>query len=496
MARVALAACLGLSTVAALAGCAAPSPDRSAVTTPQPTPRARASYLPTATLSPANDAPRQPAPVVVTANANLRAGPGADYDRVGSAAPGDTVELTARNAAGDWYQLASGAWIAAFLVDGAPAGLPIAGDAASPAAVAEATTTPAPPAGSIPPGAAYARLLKVVDGATVEVLLAGNQETVRYIGIATPEQGQPGYRAAADANTALLGAGDLYLVADASDRDPAGRLLRYVYTPDGALVNRAMVAQGWAQPAEVPPDTAHMAELRQAAVEAAGAGLGFWSGWSPDGAPSYALAAGNVNMRAGPGAEFEITTTAPDNTPLAVLGRSADGEWLQVRAPDRSSGWVAAGLVVLRAAIDEVAVAGDAPAGTEEAATPERAQAAPAQGGALPPRVAALNPAGGDEMVVIQNPGPAAVDLSGWSIQSYDGSVCRPAAEQVFWFPAGSVLGPGAAVRVHSGPDALDAPPGDLLWTQDLVWDDAGDRVELRDARGGTVSSGAYGGCR
>jgi micrococcal nuclease len=339
-----------LILVAALvvSGCGgAPTP--TAVATAEPTPRPRRSYLPTETL---------PAPPVAIEEANLRAGPGTEYERVGSAAPGERLELIARNPAGDWYQMASGAWIAAFLVEGAPAGLPVVegGAAAVSLAGTAAAATPGPPTATVPPGAVSARLSRVVDGDTIEVLIEGTTETVRYIGVDTPERGQPGYQTASEANATLLGEGTLWLAKDRSERDRYGRLLRYVYNGEGAMVNQALVAQGWAQPVEYPPDTAYAGELRQAAVEAAQAGQGFWSGWAPDGAAPYALSMGNVNLRAGPGTEFPISAKAANNTPLTVFGRTADGQWLQVRAPDRSGGWVAAGLVALRAPVEEIAV--------------------------------------------------------------------------------------------------------------------------------------------
>jgi micrococcal nuclease len=287
---------------------------------------------------------------VVSEEANLRAGPGTEYERVGSVAPGEKLELIARNPAGDWYQLASEAWIAAFLVEGAPAGLPVVEGEAT------AAVTPGPPPATVPPGAVAARLSRVVDGDTVEVLIGDTIETVRYIGVDTPERDRPGYQTASAANGALLGDGALWLAKDRSERDRYGRLLRYVYNGEGIMVNQALVAQGWAQPVEFPPDTAYAAELRQAAVEAAQAGLGFWSGWAPDGAAPYALTMGNVNLRTGPGTEYAISAKATNNTPLTVFGRTADGRWLQVRAPDRSGGWVAAGLLALRAPVDEISV--------------------------------------------------------------------------------------------------------------------------------------------
>lgn len=74
-------------------------------------------------------------PTVKTA-ANLRAGPGTNYAKNGSAAVGQALDIIGRNTAGDWYQLASGAWIAAFLVSNAPASIPVAAVVPTPAVVA------------------------------------------------------------------------------------------------------------------------------------------------------------------------------------------------------------------------------------------------------------------------------------------------------------------------------------------------------------------------
>lgn len=53
---------------------------------------------------------------VVVQNANLRSGPGTTYTIVGSAEPNQVVTITDQTEAGDWYQLNTGQWIAAFLV--------------------------------------------------------------------------------------------------------------------------------------------------------------------------------------------------------------------------------------------------------------------------------------------------------------------------------------------------------------------------------------------
>jgi hypothetical protein len=99
--------------------------------------------------------PVQPTGPIVNAEANLRSGPGTSYEIIGKAQPGQSIDLEAKNQAGDWYQLASGAWIAAFLVDGAQEGLPIVEVAAPPAPVvpvaAPVVAATAPPASNPQP---------------------------------------------------------------------------------------------------------------------------------------------------------------------------------------------------------------------------------------------------------------------------------------------------------------------------------------------------------
>jgi len=69
----------------------------------------------------------QPQPVVIAPlGANLRAGPGVDFERVDGAEEGQVLTVVARNESGEWLQLEDGSWIAAALVANAPADLPVA----------------------------------------------------------------------------------------------------------------------------------------------------------------------------------------------------------------------------------------------------------------------------------------------------------------------------------------------------------------------------------
>lgn len=93
-----------------------------------------------------------------------------------------------------------------------------------------------------------------IDGDTIAVNMNGDVETVRFIGIDTPETHKPNtpvqcYGPAAAAFTKnTIGTNTVRLVSDSlnTDRDRYGRLLRYVYLPDGTLVNEKLVQEGYA----------------------------------------------------------------------------------------------------------------------------------------------------------------------------------------------------------------------------------------------------------
>lgn len=127
---------------------AAPEPT-AAPPTVTPVPPTATTVPPTATAVPATATPvpatATPLPIptgpVANSNANLREGPGTEYAVVGGAVAGQVLEPVGRNSAGDWLQLASGAWIAVALVDNAPAELPVTAVAAT---LPGGNPTPAP----------------------------------------------------------------------------------------------------------------------------------------------------------------------------------------------------------------------------------------------------------------------------------------------------------------------------------------------------------------
>jgi len=93
-----------------------------------------------------------------------------------------------------------------------------------------------------------------VDGDTVAIQMNGQLETVRFIGIDTPETHEPNtpvqcYGPAAAAYTRnRIGTQRVRLVADSrsTNRDRYNRLLRYVYLADGTNLDQELVAKGYA----------------------------------------------------------------------------------------------------------------------------------------------------------------------------------------------------------------------------------------------------------
>ncbi len=132
--------------------------------------------------------------------------------------------------------------------------------------------------------AGRAQVVRVVDGDTIVVRLAGAQEKVRLIGIDTPESVDPRAevecfgREAGRRTAALLPPGTaVRLVRDVEARDRYSRLLAYVYrASDDLFVNLALVAEGYAAVATYPPNLAHVEALAAAARTAREQGRGLW----------------------------------------------------------------------------------------------------------------------------------------------------------------------------------------------------------------------------
>ncbi len=102
------------------------------------------------------------------------------------------------------------------------------------------------------PAGSY-RVSEFVDGDTVRVNMNGRIETIRFIGLDTPETHDPRKavqcfgKAAAAYTKNLIGNNAVRLEADplSTNRDRYDRLLRYVYLPNGQLVQAEVIKSGY-----------------------------------------------------------------------------------------------------------------------------------------------------------------------------------------------------------------------------------------------------------
>jgi micrococcal nuclease len=131
------------------------------------------------------------------------------------------------------------------------------------------------------PPSATARVLRAVDGDTIEVQLDGRRENVRYIGVDTPETVKPdtpvqcfGPRAHAF-DSRLVAGRRVRLVFGVERRDIYGRLLAYVYLGH-RFVNAALVRRGLARTLTIPPNDRYAALFERLQQRAARAGRGLW----------------------------------------------------------------------------------------------------------------------------------------------------------------------------------------------------------------------------
>jgi endonuclease YncB( thermonuclease family) len=123
---------------------------------------------------------------------------------------------------------------------------------------ASAEATPTAAFGTAPVGATeIATVLSITDGDTIRVDRGFGSEPVRYIGMNTPEVGDPGGSEATAENSRLVAGLHVILERDVSETDQFDRLLRYVWIDTGVgwtFVNLELVSRGFAQAATYPPD--------------------------------------------------------------------------------------------------------------------------------------------------------------------------------------------------------------------------------------------------
>ncbi|OPA77009.1 nuclease [Paenibacillus selenitireducens] len=130
---------------------------------------------------------------------------------------------------------------------------------------------------------ANAKVVKVVDGDTLDVEFNGKKERIRLLLVDTPETVHPskpvepfGPEASAFAKKTLTDQ-PVRVELDVSERDKYGRLLAYIWIGD-KMFNEMLLEQGLARVAYVyPPNVKYVDQFREIQKKAQQAELGIWS---------------------------------------------------------------------------------------------------------------------------------------------------------------------------------------------------------------------------
>jgi micrococcal nuclease len=126
---------------------------------------------------------------------------------------------------------------------------------------------------------------QVVDGDTVKISMDGKEETLRLIGLDTPETVDPRKpvqcfgKEASNKAKELLSDKKVRIEKDASqgDVDKYGRMLAYIYREDGLFYNKYMIEQGYAHEYTYNTPYNYQKEFKTAQTNAQNSQLGLWS---------------------------------------------------------------------------------------------------------------------------------------------------------------------------------------------------------------------------
>ncbi len=142
-----------------------------------------------------------------------------------------------------------------------------------------------------------ATIVQVIDGDTVIARVGRAKEHVRLIGIDAPESRvndralRQADRSHQDVDTILsLGksareylnsrlrvGSEVQFEFDVEKRDHYGRLLAYLFLPDGTMINEDLVTRGYSRMYTVPPNVRYVSKFKRAEKLARDSSRGLWA---------------------------------------------------------------------------------------------------------------------------------------------------------------------------------------------------------------------------
>ncbi|MFA7049653.1 MAG: thermonuclease family protein [Patescibacteria group bacterium] len=136
---------------------------------------------------------------------------------------------------------------------------------------------------AIPNDFKYYQVVEVVDGDTIKIDLDGSIESIRLIGMDTPETVDPrkpvqcfGEESSKKAKELLLNK-KVRLEDDPTQYDKYGRLIKYVYLENGEMYNKKMIEDGYAHEYTYDIPYKYQSEFQEAEKYARENKLGLWS---------------------------------------------------------------------------------------------------------------------------------------------------------------------------------------------------------------------------
>lgn len=126
------------------------------------------------------------------------------------------------------------------------------------------------------------KVTRVVDGDTIKVNFNGKEESLRFIGMDTPESVHPDSskngplgKIASDYTRSMLEGKEIAIEFDVGERDHYGRLLGYVWV-DGHMLNKTLVEKGYAKMATYQPNVRYVDDFKTLQEDARKNNRGFW----------------------------------------------------------------------------------------------------------------------------------------------------------------------------------------------------------------------------
>ena len=144
-------------------------------------------------------------------------------------------------------------------------------ESASPASSATATSDATPSSQQFP---SEAKVVRVIDGVTIEVEHEGERFLVRYLGVSIPASAD--LAEASEFNQFIAHGKTVVLSSEDAGVDFDGAHLRYVFI-DGEMVNLKLLNGGWGEVAQFPASFEKFEEFFEAESLARTDGRGIWS---------------------------------------------------------------------------------------------------------------------------------------------------------------------------------------------------------------------------